>query len=218
EPCLGSGPNRGGGSTGRWSSPWGEEGAPNGEEELEGGDEEVKRVTKGTDVHVKINLDGTGVANSSTGIPFLDHMLDQLASHGLFDVYVKATGDTHIDDHHSNEDIALAIGTALLQALGDRKGINRFAHFTAPLDEAAVEVILAKVLTITRIRLLAYARVSVPTLSCGTHDLTRTIQKSTLHIHLLVTANARDAPDTADTIEIEPAFAPARSSSPRYEL
>ncbi|KAI4964382.1 hypothetical protein ZWY2020_005871 [Hordeum vulgare] len=102
----------------------------------------VKRVTKGTDVHVKINLDGTGVANSSTGIPFLDHMLDQLASHGLFDVYVKVLGDIHIDDHHSNEDIALAIGTALLQALGDRKGINRFAHFTAPLDEAAVEVIL----------------------------------------------------------------------------
>ncbi|VAH36589.1 unnamed protein product [Triticum turgidum subsp. durum] len=103
---------------------------------------EVKRVTKETNVHVKINLEGTGVANSSTGIPFLDHMLDQLASHGLFDVYVKATGDTHIDDHHSNEDIALAIGTALLQALGDRKGINRFGHFTAPLDEAAVEVIL----------------------------------------------------------------------------
>ncbi|XP_062226740.1 imidazoleglycerol-phosphate dehydratase 3, chloroplastic-like [Phragmites australis] len=103
---------------------------------------EVKRVTKETNVHVKINLDGTGVADCSTGIPFLDHMLDQLASHGLFDVYVKATGDTHIDDHHSNEDIALAIGTALLQALGDRKGINRFGHFTAPLDEAAVEVIL----------------------------------------------------------------------------
>ncbi|VAH36592.1 unnamed protein product [Triticum turgidum subsp. durum] len=74
---------------------------------------EVKRVTKETNVHVKINLEGTGVANSSTGIPFLDHMLDQLASHGLFDVYVKATGDTHIDDHHSNEDIALAIGTDL---------------------------------------------------------------------------------------------------------
>ncbi|XP_039773961.1 imidazoleglycerol-phosphate dehydratase 3, chloroplastic-like isoform X2 [Panicum virgatum] len=103
---------------------------------------EVKRVTKETNVYVKINLDGTGVADCSTGIPFLDHMLDQLASHGLFDVYVKATGDTHIDDHHSNEDIALAIGTALLQSLGDRKGINRFGHFTAPLDEAAVEVIL----------------------------------------------------------------------------
>ncbi|MED6221705.1 imidazoleglycerol-phosphate dehydratase, partial [Stylosanthes scabra] len=87
---------------------------------------EVKRVTKETNVSVKINLDGCGVADSSTGIPFLDHMLDQLASHGLFDVHVNATGDTHIDDHHTNEDVALAIGTSLLQALGDRKGINRY--------------------------------------------------------------------------------------------
>ncbi|XP_078182051.1 imidazoleglycerol-phosphate dehydratase 3, chloroplastic-like isoform X2 [Carex rostrata] len=103
---------------------------------------EVRRVTKETNVHVKINLDGSGISDSSTGIPFLDHMLDQLASHGLFDVYVKASGDIHIDDHHTNEDVALAIGTALLQALGDRKGINRFGHFSAPLDEAAIEVIL----------------------------------------------------------------------------
>ncbi|XP_072969443.1 imidazoleglycerol-phosphate dehydratase 3, chloroplastic-like [Typha angustifolia] len=103
---------------------------------------EVRRVTKETNVHIKINLDGSGIADCSTGIPFVDHMLDQLASHGLFDVYVKASGDTHIDDHHTNEDVALAIGSALLQALGDRKGINRFGHFSAPLDEAAVEVIL----------------------------------------------------------------------------
>ncbi|CAI0474527.1 unnamed protein product [Linum tenue] len=72
---------------------------------------EVKRLTKETNVSVKINLDGTGVADSSTGIPFLDHMLDQLASHGLFDVHVRATGDIHIDDHHTNEDVALAIGS-----------------------------------------------------------------------------------------------------------
>ncbi|XP_024626062.1 imidazoleglycerol-phosphate dehydratase, chloroplastic isoform X2 [Medicago truncatula] len=103
---------------------------------------EMKRVTKETNVSVKINLDGTGVADNSSGIPFLDHMLDQLASHGLFDVHVKATGDTHIDDHHTNEDVALAIGTALLQALGDRKGINRFGNFSAPLDEALVHVSL----------------------------------------------------------------------------
>ncbi|CAA7019003.1 unnamed protein product [Microthlaspi erraticum] len=103
---------------------------------------EVKRVTKETNVSVKINLDGTGVADSSTGIPFLDHMLDQLASHGLFDVHVRATGDVHIDDHHTNEDIALAIGTALLKALGERKGINRFGDFTAPLDEALIHVTL----------------------------------------------------------------------------
>ncbi|KAG8370204.1 hypothetical protein BUALT_Bualt14G0092800 [Buddleja alternifolia] len=103
---------------------------------------EVKRVTKETNVDVKINLDGNALAENNTGIPFLDHMLDQLASHGLFDVRVKATGDIHIDDHHTNEDIALAIGTALLQALGDRKGINRFGDFSAPLDEALVHVAL----------------------------------------------------------------------------
>ncbi|XP_031261502.1 imidazoleglycerol-phosphate dehydratase 1, chloroplastic-like [Pistacia vera] len=103
---------------------------------------EVKRVTKETNVFVKINLDGSGVADSSTSIPFLDHMLDQLASHGLFDVHVRATGDIHIDDHHTNEDVSLAIGTALLQALGDRKGINRFGDFSAPLDEALIHVSL----------------------------------------------------------------------------
>ncbi|CAN0890661.1 Imidazoleglycerol-phosphate dehydratase 2, chloroplastic [Linum grandiflorum] len=103
---------------------------------------EVKRVTKETDVFVRINLDGTGIADSSSGIPFLDHMLDQLASHGLFDVHVRATGDVHIDDHHTNEDVALAIGTALLQALGDRKGIHRFGDFSAPLDEALIHVAL----------------------------------------------------------------------------
>ncbi|XP_077245315.1 imidazoleglycerol-phosphate dehydratase 2, chloroplastic-like isoform X3 [Tasmannia lanceolata] len=103
---------------------------------------EVRRVTKETNVEVKLNLDGSGIADSSTSIPFLDHMLDQLASHGLFDVHVKACGDTHIDDHHTNEDVALAIGSALLQALGDRKGINRFGDLSAPLDEALVHVSL----------------------------------------------------------------------------
>ncbi|XP_043691273.1 imidazoleglycerol-phosphate dehydratase 1, chloroplastic-like isoform X6 [Telopea speciosissima] len=103
---------------------------------------EVKRVTKETNVYVKLNLDGSGIADSSTSIPFLDHMLDQLASHGLFDVHVRASGDTHIDDHHTNEDVALAIGTSLLQALGDRKGINRFGDFSAPLDEALIHVSL----------------------------------------------------------------------------
>ncbi|KAD7477186.1 hypothetical protein E3N88_00322 [Mikania micrantha] len=104
----------------------------------------VKRVTNETNVVVELNLDGVGSSDSSTGIPFLDHMLDQLASHGLFDVHVKAVGDTHIDDHHTNEDVGLAIGTALLSALGDRKGINRFGDFTAPLDEALVHVTLGR--------------------------------------------------------------------------
>ncbi|CAA2967324.1 imidazoleglycerol-phosphate dehydratase [Olea europaea subsp. europaea] len=117
-------------------------GSPSMTKELGGRVGEVKRVTKETNVHVEINLDGNAVAENNTGIPFLDHMLDQLASHGLFDVHVKATGDTHIDDHHTNEDVALAIGTALLQALGDRKGINRFGDFSAPLDEALIHVSL----------------------------------------------------------------------------
>nr|XP_007143256.1 hypothetical protein PHAVU_007G057200g [Phaseolus vulgaris]ESW15250.1 hypothetical protein PHAVU_007G057200g [Phaseolus vulgaris] len=126
---------------------------------------EVKRVTKETNVSVKINLDGSGVADSSSGIPFLDHMLDQLASHGLFDVHVKATGDIHIDDHHTNEDVALAIGTALLQALGDRKGINRFGDFSAPLDEALIHVSL----DLSGRPYLGY-NLDIPTQRVGTYD------------------------------------------------
>lgn len=102
----------------------------------------VKRETKETKVEVSINLDGTGVCSSQSQIPFLDHMMDQLASHGLFNVMVLAEGDTWIDDHHTNEDIALALGSALAQALGDRRGIYRFGDFTAPLDEALVHVVL----------------------------------------------------------------------------
>ncbi|GAV84849.1 IGPD domain-containing protein [Cephalotus follicularis] len=126
---------------------------------------EVKRVTKETNVSVKINLDGTGLADSTTGIPFLDHMLDQLASHGLFDVHVKAAGDIHIDDHHTNEDVALAIGTALLQALGDRKGINRFGDFSAPLDEALIHVAL----DLSGRPHLSYD-LQIPTQRVGTYD------------------------------------------------
>lgn len=103
---------------------------------------EVKRVTKETNVMVSMNLDGSGVAQNDTGIPFLDHMLDQLATHGLFDVCVKATGDTHIDDHHTNEDVALALGTSLLRAIGSKEGIYRFGDFSAPLDEALIHVSL----------------------------------------------------------------------------
>ena len=102
----------------------------------------VSRVTKETSVDVAITIDGTGACQSRSSIPFLDHMMDQLASHGLFDVAVKASGDTWIDDHHTNEDVALALGTALARALGDRRGIVRFGDFAAPLDEALVHVVL----------------------------------------------------------------------------
>jgi len=102
----------------------------------------VHRVTGETDVRVKLNLDGNGRCQVATGVPFLDHMLHQLSSHGLVDLEISAAGDTHIDDHHTNEDVGIAVGQALAQALGDRRGIHRFGHFVAPLDEALVQVAL----------------------------------------------------------------------------
>ncbi len=102
----------------------------------------VSRRTGETDVHVTVNLDGTGQCNAKTGVPFLDHMLHQIASHGLFDLDIRAAGDYEIDDHHTNEDVGITLGMALHQALGDRKGIVRFGHFVAPLDEALIQVAL----------------------------------------------------------------------------
>ena len=103
---------------------------------------EVHRVTGETDVKVHLGLDGSGRCQASTGVPFLDHMLHQISSHGLIDLEINAVGDTHIDDHHTNEDVGIAVGQALSKALGDRKGIHRFGHFVAPLDEALVQVVL----------------------------------------------------------------------------
>ena len=103
---------------------------------------EIRRVTKETEVFVQIDIDGSGQCDVSTGIGFLDHMIQQLSSHGLFDIKVSANGDTHIDDHHTNEDVGIAIGQALSKALGDRVGIKRFGHFVAPLDEALIEVVV----------------------------------------------------------------------------
>ena len=102
----------------------------------------VRRTTGETDVQVHINLDGQGDCHAATGIPFLDHMLHQISSHGLIDLDIQATGDIEIDDHHTNEDVGITLGQALHQALGDRKGIHRFGHFIAPLDESLVQVAL----------------------------------------------------------------------------
>jgi len=100
----------------------------------------VERATKETSVSVEIDLDGSGKVDVSTGVGFFDHMLDQLGKHGLFDLTVKTTGDLHIDSHHTIEDTALALGAAFRQALGDKKGIRRFADASVPLDEALAQV------------------------------------------------------------------------------
>ncbi|MDF5709044.1 MAG: imidazoleglycerol-phosphate dehydratase HisB [Nostoc sp. S4] len=102
----------------------------------------VHRTTGETDIQIAINLDGTGKCTAATGIPFLDHMLHQIASHGLIDLDIQARGDWEIDDHHTNEDVGITLGQALNQALGDKKGIVRFGNFLAPLDEALVQVVL----------------------------------------------------------------------------
>lgn len=125
----------------------------------------VSRTTKETDVHVTVNLDGQGRCVANTGVPFLDHMLDQIASHGLVDLEVKSTGDIHIDDHHTNEDVGITLGQALAKALGDRRGIHRFGHFIAPLDEALVQVSL----DFSGRPHLSYG-LEIPTQRVGTYD------------------------------------------------
>ncbi|CDN16921.1 MAG: imidazoleglycerol-phosphate dehydratase HisB [Richelia sp.] len=102
----------------------------------------VSRKTGETDVQVTVNFDGTGTCQAATGIPFLDHMLHQISSHGLIDLDIRAQGDWEIDDHHTNEDVGITLGQAMGKALADRKGIARFGHFVAPLDEALVQVAL----------------------------------------------------------------------------
>jgi imidazoleglycerol-phosphate dehydratase len=100
----------------------------------------IKRKTKETDVEVSVDLDGQGAATVSTGIGFLDHMLDLLARHSRIDITVKAKGDLHIDHHHTTEDVGIALGQAVKQALGDMRGINRYADVHVPMDEALTRV------------------------------------------------------------------------------
>ena len=101
---------------------------------------QVKRATKETQIEVAVDLDGAGTSNVETGIGFLDHMLDLLARHSRMDITVKAKGDLHIDDHHTAEDVGIALGTAVKQALGDMKGITRYADVHLPMDEALTRV------------------------------------------------------------------------------
>ncbi|CAM5213428.1 imidazoleglycerol-phosphate dehydratase HisB [Oligella ureolytica] len=103
---------------------------------------EVSRDTQETKIRVAINLDGTGKQDINTGVPFLDHMLDQIARHGLIDLEVHCDGDTYIDDHHSVEDVGITLGQAFAKAVGDKKGIVRYGHSYVPLDEALSRVVV----------------------------------------------------------------------------
>jgi imidazoleglycerol-phosphate dehydratase len=102
----------------------------------------ITRKTAETDISVEINLDGTGIYDNQTGVGFFDHMLDQLARHSLIDMTVRATGDLHIDDHHTVEDVGIALGQALVDALGDKRGINRYGDCHLAMDDAQVRCAL----------------------------------------------------------------------------
>jgi len=103
---------------------------------------QVTRNTLETQITVSLNLDGTGISKLATGVPFLDHMLDQIARHGLIDLDIQAKGDLHIDPHHTVEDTGITLGQAFEQALGDKKGIRRYGHAYVPLDEALSRVVI----------------------------------------------------------------------------
>ena len=103
---------------------------------------EVNRNTLETQISLNVNLDGTGKAVLDTGVPFLDHMLDQVARHGMIDLEIAAKGDLHIDAHHTVEDIGITLGQAFAQAVGDKKGLRRYGHAYVPLDEALSRVVI----------------------------------------------------------------------------
>ena len=103
---------------------------------------DVTRNTSETQIQIALNLDGTGKAQLNSGVPFLDHMLDQIARHGMVDLTVTAKGDTHIDDHHTVEDVGITLGQAIAKAVGDKKGITRYGHSYVPLDETLSRVVI----------------------------------------------------------------------------
>jgi imidazoleglycerol-phosphate dehydratase len=125
----------------------------------------IERKTAETNIAVEINLDGTGRYSNETGVGFFDHMLDQLSRHSLIDLTVRAKGDLHIDDHHTVEDTGIALGQALVKALGDKKGIRRYGHFTLAMDDAQ----LACALDLSGRPYLVW-NVDFPTAKIGTFD------------------------------------------------
>lgn len=125
----------------------------------------ITRKTAETDIYVEINLDGTGVYDNQTGVGFFDHMLDQLARHSLIDITIRATGDLHIDDHHTVEDVGITLGQALVEALGDKRGINRYGDCHLVMDDAQVRCALD-----LSARPYLICNLNLPTAKIGTFD------------------------------------------------
>jgi len=126
----------------------------------------IDRKTKETEIHLKLNLDGTGLSSVDTGIPFMDHMLTLLTAHGFMDMELTARGDTEIDDHHTVEDLGICLGSALNEALGDKRGIKRYGMVTIPMDETLIRVVI----DISNRPILSY-RVPLKKRTTGTFDV-----------------------------------------------
>ncbi|MEL7116463.1 MAG: imidazoleglycerol-phosphate dehydratase HisB [Pseudomonadota bacterium] len=178
---------------------------------------EIHRKTAETDIEVKINLDGTGTYDNQTGVGFFDHMLDQLARHALIDMVVRASGDLHIDDHHTVEDTGIALGQALTVALGDKRGIRRYGSCLLPMDDALVRTALD-----LSARPFLIWNVDLPTQKIGTFDteLVREFFQAlsthggiTLHVDMLHGVNSHHIAEAAfksvaralrDAVEVDP--------------
>lgn len=177
----------------------------------------LTRKTAETDVSVEINLDGTGAYDNQTGIGFFDHMLDQLARHSLIDMTIRATGDLHIDDHHTVEDVGITLGQALTKALGDKRGIRRYGSCLLPMDDALVRTALD-----LSARPFLIWNVDLPTDKIGTFDteLVREFFQAfgtqggiTLHVDMLHGLNSHHIAEAAfksvaralrDAVEVDP--------------
>ena len=154
----------------------------------------VHRTTGETDIVVELDLDGSGTAHIDTGVPFFDHMLDAMTRHGLFDITIKATGDVEVDAHHTVEDAGIVLGQAFCQALGDKRGVTRFADVAVPLDEALVQAVVD-----LSGRGQAYCALPLPTERVGSFDTELAVEffyafardaRATLHVRELAGANS----------------------------
>ena len=162
---------------------------------------EVRRKTQETDIRIRLNLDGAGKASIKIGIPFLEHMLTSLAKHGLLDLEIRATGDLEVDIHHTNEDVGITLGQAILKALGDKKGIRRFGFFSVPMDEALVRVSLdisgRPSLYVTKAKGVKFSRLE----NYSFHDACEFFKALTLHSGINMAIEVATGEDSHHIIE-----------------